>query len=157
MNRLPGNPYHVMVMQGGAAESVGWTDYKMARRSVLADLASGRVSRAEVCDCHPELMRVARYQGEPAESECPVCHSDSNVTVTFAFGDRLAKRNGRMVPPGEIGAYITIPGVTCYTVEVCTDCSWNHLLRSHGALQLEAEVSETERQLRSTGPATDSE
>lgn len=105
----------------------------MARRAVLADLAAGRLGRADVCDSQPELLRAARYQGEPADSECPVCQSDANVTVTFAYGDKLARRNGRMVRSDEVDAYLAVEGVRCYKVEVCLDCSWNHLLRSYGA------------------------
>ncbi|MCC7078302.1 MAG: DUF5318 family protein [Acidimicrobiia bacterium] len=144
-------------MQSDAPDGLGWIDYTMARRSVLGDLACGRVSRTEVCDCHPELMRVARYQGEPAETECPVCHSDANVTVTFAFGDRLARRNGRMIPPQEIEAYVAVPGVSCYTVEVCTDCSWNHLLRSHGAVTLTHDAGAVTRILKAAEPSRDTD
>lgn len=108
----------------------GVTDYTMARRSVLNELRSGVLSRADVCDAQPELLRVAKHQGTPSEGACPVCESDGCVVVAFAFGERLARRNGRMVETREIPEYVAIDGVRCYSVEVCTECSWNHILQA---------------------------
>lgn len=107
------------------------TDYTMARRSVLSELRGGALSRADVCDAQPELLRVATHQGIPTGDPCPVCESAECVVVSFAFGERLARRNGRMVEPAEIPEYVAIDGVRCYSVEVCTECSWNHILRAY--------------------------
>lgn len=107
------------------------TDYSLARRAVLQDLRAGRVTRAEVCDAQQELLRAARNYGEASEASCPVCDGDSVVEVSFVFGDRLARNNGRVVATDEIARYVAIDGVRCYRVEVCPDCSWNHLRRAY--------------------------
>jgi len=88
-----------------------------------------------VCDAQTELLRAARYQGVVTDVECPVCPTGQLLQVTFAFGQRLARRNGRVVRRDEIPSYIATEGVRCYTVEVCLDCSWNYLLRSHIGLE----------------------
>jgi hypothetical protein len=50
-------------------------DYALARRAALADLRAGRMSRLDVCDANPYLLRAARYHGEPTGRSCPVCHA----------------------------------------------------------------------------------
>jgi len=105
------------------------TDYKLARRAVLEDYRTGRLGRAEICDAQPELLRAARNYGSAVPVPCPVCEGDL-VEVTFAFGDRLGRNNGRVVTRDEIGGYVAVEGVRCYCVEVCLACAWNHLHRS---------------------------
>ena len=56
-------------------------------------------------------------------------------TVRYVYGDELKHNNGRVVYPQEwlselAGAHDSF---TCYVVEVCVDCSWNHLVRSYMA------------------------
>ncbi|MET0627358.1 MAG: DUF5318 family protein [Acidimicrobiia bacterium] len=107
------------------------TDYALARRAVLRDLRSGRVTRLDVCDAHPELVRAARYVGEKVQQPCPVCASAGLAYVSYVYGDGLRAANGRCIShPGELeklGA--EHDEFICYLVEVCPDCSWNHLVR----------------------------
>jgi len=107
------------------------TDYALARRAVLRDLRSGRVTRLDVCDAHPELVRAARYVGEKVQQPCPVCTSAGLAYVSYVYGDGLRAANGRCIShPGELeklGA--TYDEFICYLVEVCPDCGWNHLVR----------------------------
>ena len=56
--------------------------YALARRGVLAALARGQISAAEVCDAHPDLQRAARYYGEPTDVRCPICRGDRLTHVT---------------------------------------------------------------------------
>ena len=42
-------------------------DYALARRATLVELARGRLSAADACDAHPDLLRAARYHGEPTD------------------------------------------------------------------------------------------
>ena len=109
----------------------GVTDYSMARRAVLEGYRVGTVARADICDAQPELLRAAIHQGEQLRAPCPVCESESAVRVTFAFGERLAKRNGRLIGTTEIASYLDLEGVRCYSVEVCTACAWNHIMRAY--------------------------
>ncbi len=108
-------------------------DYALARRSVIASLRRGRLDSSEVCDAHPELMRAARNIGEERSAVCPVCSHDSLRRVRYVYGDELKSNSGRVVYPSEwlTELELTHEQFTCYEVEVCVDCAWNHLLRSY--------------------------
>jgi hypothetical protein len=99
------------------------------RESIVKEYRRGRLGRLDVCDAQPELLRVAKNLGLETDTECPICEHEQLVHVTFAFGPGL--------PPG--GLPVTdlrvlsktarkSADVACYVVEVCTGCSWNHLL-----------------------------
>ena len=51
------------------------TDYALARRAVLRDFRRGTLTRLDVCDAHPELIRAAQFIGTDVDDECPVCGS----------------------------------------------------------------------------------
>ncbi len=112
-------------------EVVKGTDYALARRAVLRDLKAGRVSRNDVCDAHPELLRAARNVGDRAGKGCPVCRSKDLFYVSYVYGDRLRAANGRALSqPGELDELARKHDeFDCYVVEVCTKCRWNHLGR----------------------------
>jgi hypothetical protein len=107
------------------------TDYALARRAVLRDLRRGVVTRLDVCDAHPELLRAARNVGEPAPHDCPVCGADNVRLVSYVYGEKLREANGRCIShPTELerlGA--THEEFSRYVVEVCLDCRWNYLTR----------------------------
>jgi hypothetical protein len=110
----------------------------LARRALLADLFSGRRSSLEVCDAHPYLLRAARYHGETTSVPCPVCHRGSRsgqhplTHVTYVFGDMLGVASGRPRASKDLERIARLhPGVQVYVVEVCADCSWNHLVTSY--------------------------
>ena len=104
-------------------------DYTLARRSVLASLRRGLLATSDVCDAHPELLRAARNIGDDVSELCPVCSHETLRRVRYVFGDGLKRNNGRVVyPPGWIEELARAHDhFTCYDVEVCTDCGWNHL------------------------------
>ena len=107
------------------------TDYALARRAVLRDLRGGRLTRLDVCDAHPELLRAARYVGEKASQPCPVCSGSGLAYVSYVYGDGLRAANGRCIShPNELEQLgERHDEFTCYLVEVCPDCGWNHLAR----------------------------
>src|SRR6266542_2663644 len=115
-----------------ARPSAGQVDFRLARRAVLADFRKGRLSRLDVCDAHPELIRAAINCGRPATEPCPVCEEESLTLVTYVFGPRLPP-NGRCVTStAELAKLDRSPrDLTAYVVEVCPDCSWNHLSRTY--------------------------
>ena len=110
-------------------------DYTLARRSVIASVRRSSLRTGDVCDAHPELMRAGKNIGEEVDDTCPICSHDSLRWVRYVYGDELKQNNGRVVYPmewlGELAR--EHDQFTCYTVEVCLDCSWNHLIRSHMA------------------------
>jgi len=107
------------------------TDYALARRAVLRDLQRGAVTRLDVCDAHPELLRAGRNLGESAPYECPVCGEGDVRFVSYVYGDKLGAANGRCISmPGELEKLGAVHDEFArYVVEVCLDCRWNHLSR----------------------------
>src|SRR3954453_11831692 len=108
-------------------------DYALARRATLVELQRGLVSRTEVCDAHPYLLRAAAHHGTPAPTRCPVCRgSRPLIHVTYAYGDELGESSGRARAQKELVALsLRCADVRVYVVEVCRGCSWNHLVTSY--------------------------
>ncbi len=108
-------------------------DYTLARRSVIAEVRRGVVSSSDVCDAHPELLRAARNIGEATTRPCPICGHDGLRFVRYVFGDELGRNSGRVVYPPEWLKELVRDheNFTCYVVEACVDCHWNHLVRSY--------------------------
>lgn len=110
----------------------GRVDYRMARRAVLRDVRSGLRSRSDVCDAHPELLRAAKWIGEPA-GDCPLCEQDGLVHVTYVF-----PRHGKTARRGQAVTRDSLPGrvrklgdLAVYTVEACRACGWHHLVEKY--------------------------
>ena len=114
------------------------TDYALARRAVLRDFRSGALTRLDVCDAHPELVRAAQNIGVDLNDQCPVCGESNMRLVKYVYGDKLKQANGRAISNNaellKLGA--SCDEFACYDVEVCVDCRWNHLRRQslHGRL-----------------------
>ncbi len=82
----------------------------------------------DVCDAHPDLLRAARYSGERTSEACPVCEYGPLVLVRYAFSDDFSKReNGMVWSSPDTTPLLKMREARLYTVEVCPDCSWNHL------------------------------
>jgi hypothetical protein len=107
-------------------------DYALARRAILAGLARGQISPADVCDAHPDLQRAARYHGEPTEVGCPICRKARLTRVTYAYGDELQHASGRARSSRTLEALAKrYENIRIYVVEVCRSCGWNHLSVSY--------------------------
>lgn len=106
-------------------------DYRLARRNLITAFRKGRLSRVEVCDAHPELIRAAVHLGTEVDEMCPICADDNLVLVKYVFGPRLPK-HGRCVADNAELAKLAArrDDLVCYLVEVCRQCHWNHLARS---------------------------
>jgi hypothetical protein len=111
----------------------GHVDYALARRAVLRDLRRGALTRLDVCDAHPELLRAGRHVGEDAARSCPVCGHESVRLVSYVYGDKLKAANGRCITNERELAKLDAAHdeFACYVVEVCLDCAWNHLDRRY--------------------------
>ena len=105
--------------------------YRLARQQTLRAFEQGRKLPQEVCDAQAELRRVAHHHGVSLGEDCPVCEGDDLVQVTFAFGAGLP-RGGRCVSDAAQLTRLRSRGraTTCYRVEVCRQCWWNHLQES---------------------------
>jgi hypothetical protein len=113
------------------AASPGQIDYRLVRKRTVDEFKRGRLSRMDVCDAQPELLRAARNCGRPSQQACPICDEEPVVLVSFAFGPRLPA-HGRCITSAKeldrLGRRLA-EHASCYVVEVCPSCSWNHLLR----------------------------
>lgn len=107
-------------------------DYALQRRALLADVHSGRVGVAEVCDASPYLLRAARFHGQAGEQQCPVCRRERLTQVSWIFGEALRQASGSARKPEELVALAnSFDEFSVYVVEVCRSCSWNHLVQSY--------------------------
>lgn len=107
---------------------LGVIDFTLAKRALLRDAQVGVLGLTDICDAHPELLRAAKHVGEPTRHDCPVCAKAKLVLLAYVYGEGLGDRNGR-VWSLDTGLRMTAahPGASCYVVEVCTSCQWNHL------------------------------
>ena len=112
----------------------GRVEYRLARNAVVKEFRKGRLSRLDVCDAHPELLRAARNVGTPLHEQCPICGEVELVHVTYVFGPRLPPQGTCPSSPTQLARLCRrADEVTCYVVEVCPGCAWNHLARMYPA------------------------
>jgi hypothetical protein len=105
--------------------------YRLARERAIDDYAAGRRTAHEVCDAQPELRRVAHSFGAPTADPCPICDDGDLVTVSFAFGPGLPRAGRVLGTLAEVRKLQTRgKPATCYLIEVCRRCWWNHLRES---------------------------
>jgi len=77
-------------------------------------------------------MRAAKYHGEKAGRNCPVCKKDALVELRYTFGDQLGQFSGRIKNGKELAEMEQEFGeFSVYVVEVCRECSWNHLCATY--------------------------
>jgi hypothetical protein len=104
------------------------TDYTLQRRATLAALFRGTATTTDVCDADPYLVRAALHHGELTTRPCPVCRKHRLSELHYVYGDELGPYQGRIKHPRELAVMATEHGeFRVYVVEVCTECSWNHL------------------------------
>jgi hypothetical protein len=107
----------------------GFIDYSLDKRATLLALFRGVV---DACDADPYLMRAAKYHGEKADRKCPVCKKDSLVELRYTFGDQLGQYSGRIKNGDELlDMELEFGEFSVYVVEVCRECSWNHLCSTY--------------------------
>ena len=122
--------FSVGVLRGGQQRR-GIVDHRLARRMLINQVRLGRISRTEVCDAHPELIRAATNVGTETSADCPVCDDDKLRIVTYVFGHRLPA-SGRCVTTKRELRRLSAQAqgeLTAYVVEACPGCRWHHLLR----------------------------
>jgi len=112
----------------------GRVEYRLARNAVVSEFRKGRLSRLDVCDAHPELLRAARNVGVALPEDCPICEESPLVHVTYVFGPRLPPQGTCPGTATELARLCRRANeVVCYVVEVCPQCAWNHLARMYPA------------------------
>jgi hypothetical protein len=115
----------------GSDRPVGSVDYRMARLALVNEYKRGRLAEHEVCDAHPELRRAARNIARKTSEICPICEDSFLVLVTYAFGPHLPRSGYAVEDRADMNKVRrTTTDGTCYVVEVCSDCGWNHLVQT---------------------------
>ena len=105
-----------------------YIDYTLDKRATLTALYRGAVN---ACDADPYLLRAAKFHGMKVERLCPVCKKKSLVELRYTFGDQLGQFSGRIKSMDELAEMEKEFGeFRVYIVEVCRECSWNHLCTS---------------------------
>ena len=99
---------------------LGNVDYRLARNVVVSEYRKGHLSRLDICDAHPELLRAALDAGEDSQEDCPICEDVKLRLVSYVFGHRLPP-SGRCVASKKELAKLAYPGrdLACYVIEVC--------------------------------------
>jgi uncharacterized protein DUF5318 len=116
---------------GAGTHVAGEVDYRLARNAVVSEFHKGRLSRLDVCDAHPELLRAAVNVGDESHEDCPICDEAKVRLVSYVFGSRLPPSGVCVTSKSEMKKVSrTAKDLACYVVEVCPNCSWNHLARS---------------------------
>lgn len=118
-----------------AAETVArarsFVSYSLQRRATLLALRRGGTSHTEVCDAHPYLLRAAKFHGEEISRRCPVCNRCRLTLLRYVYSDELGQYSGRLRTAREVVTMSREYGaLAVYVVEVCQECSWNHLVAS---------------------------
>jgi len=110
----------------------GRTDYRLQRRALLREVASGSRSTDDVRDAHPDLVRAGKHIGYEVRDACPLCAKAALRQVSYVFeGKGRRTGGGRAVPRESLARQAERHGdLTVYTVEVCIDCYWHHLIES---------------------------
>ncbi len=116
---------------GSGSRVAGEVDYTLARNAIVKEFRKGRLSRLDVCDAHPELLRAALNVGDEGPADCPICEEAKLRLVSYVFGQGLP-RSGTCVTSKRELSKLSRSGrdLACYVVEVCPLCAWNHLTRS---------------------------
>lgn len=107
-------------------------DYALRRRSLLAEVYSGRTGVTEVCDANPYLLRAAKFHGKLSSVMCPICRKEQLTLVSWVFGEHLGAVSGSARSAEELVLLTTrFAEFSVHVVEVCRTCSWNHLVKSY--------------------------
>ena len=84
----------------------GRVEYRLARNAVVSDFKKGRLSRLDVCDAHPELLRAAGSRrghgtGRPGSPDCPAVDISLRYISTMYPLDHNTAAQAAAVPgPG---------------------------------------------------------
>src|SRR5437588_4119898 len=97
----------------------GEVDYRLARNMVVSEFRKGRLSRLDICDAHPELLRAAANVGQPTSEDCPICEESKVRLVSYVFGSRLPASGKCVTSKAELSRLSKGAGeLACYVVEV---------------------------------------
>jgi len=119
-------------MQPDPAAPRAVLEFALERKAVLNALQAGEPLLDDPFDAHEYLFKAADFHGEPTERSCPVCESQKLVELRYVYSKELGPYSGRIKSGREIDEMAYRFGqLKVFTVEVCTACRWNYLIRSY--------------------------
>ena len=117
-------------MARGGSGTEASVEYRLVRDGLARQVRTGKRSREDVCDAHPELLRAAKNIGKPTNEPCPVCDEASTREVTYVFGAKLPPGGTCPATKTELNKLLRREEpVLVYSVEVCGACKVHHLIR----------------------------
>lgn len=106
--------------------------YALARRAALEEMRRRGAFCSDHCDASPNLLRAAKYHGEPTGRPCPVCRRAELVVVNWVYGAQLGALAGSARASGQLPVMAHEHGrFKVYVVEVCQGCAWNFLISAY--------------------------
>jgi hypothetical protein len=114
-------------------------EYRVQRNALVRQVHEGQKMVEDLCDAHFNLIRAAKGVGRLMGELCPVCSKEELRQVVYVFGDKLSASGVCPISKADLRRLERreLP-VTCYAVEVCVGCKFNHLLRKwHAGGQVE--------------------
>lgn len=107
-------------------------EFALERKGVLNALQNGNPIIDDPFDAHEYLFKAAEFHGERTTRDCPVCESEKLVELRYVYSKELGPYSGRIKSHQEISemAY-RFGNLKIFTVEVCSACHWNYLIRSY--------------------------
>ena len=105
-------------------------EYRVQRNALIRQVREGIKMVESLCDAHFDLIRAAKGVGRLMGELCPVCNEVELRQVVYVFGEKLSASGVCPVSKADLRRLERreLP-VTCYAVEVCVGCKFNHLLR----------------------------
>lgn len=104
-------------------------DYALRRKHLLQQVSCGLISPAEVCDATSHLYNAAHFHGETISQRCPICRRSQLRVVHYVFGEKLGNAAGSARSRLELQILADQhPEFEVFAVEVCRECSWNHVI-----------------------------
>ncbi len=123
-------PVSEVFQRSGPNGRLAGIEYLLAKKDLLRRYKAGQVAKNDVCDAHPDLIRAAKAIGAPSGQVCEICEIGDIVHVSYAFGPKLPPHGRCIAGSDELDRLReTVTEFTCYVVEVCPQCHWNHLVR----------------------------
>ena len=108
----------------------GVVDFRLPRNGVVKAYKQGRLTRLDVCDAHPELIRAAKNVGTESTVTCPICEATNLRLVTYVFGARLPAHGRCVSTATEMATHDRRrEAASAYVDEACIECHWHHLRR----------------------------
>lgn len=114
----------------GGARTRALHDHRLNRQRTLAALRRGELRQADLRDASTHLLNSAEVLGITTARSCPLCGVAGLKDTLWIHGAGLGEKSGTARSVREIDYVVEFhEDFSIHTVEVCTNCGWNFLIR----------------------------